>query len=411
MSSDKLVGSFVGSNMALSDTKLKKMLKGHDSQTPQKIADRDGLSVLWRNTGKVSFVYRYRFLGKQQNVTLGTYTGTDTGMSLADARRKADQCRAWLEEGRDPAKALKFIKDERQQPVTVKDALEYWLTHYANEKHINTNKHRMQFQKWVYPRIGDLPLVDCETHHWTDVFDAYKKSAPVACGYCFQLCKQALKYCRVRRYAISNVLDDLTINDVGKKQGKRDRILNPAEIKDLWTWARSQPLHSYYANLVILLLSFGARTQELRLSEISEWDLNSSIWVVPAKNSKTKKKITRPIPDQCRSLIVDLIEQARSMNSPYLLGELKGPEAVSQYGRMFWKGFEHNEAWTLHDLRRSFATHLNDKGVAPHVVEIILGHALQGAMAHYIHTDRLPEQKQALELWQTLLAEWCTTNE
>ena len=407
MSSDKFVGSFVGSNMALSDTKLKKMLKGHDSQTPQKIADRDGLSVLWRNTGKVSFVYRYRFLGKQQNVTLGTYTGTDTGMSLADARRKADQCRAWLEEGRDPAKALKFIKDERQQPVTVKDALEYWLTHYANEKHINTNKHRMQFQKWVYPRIGDLPLVDCETHHWTDVFDAYKKSAPVACGYCFQLCKQALKYCRVRRYAISNVLDDLTINDVGKKQGKRDRILNPAEIKDLWTWARSQPLHSYYANLVILLLSFGARTQELRLSEISEWDLNSSIWVVPAKNSKTKKKITRPIPDQCRSLIVDLIEQARSMNSPYLLGELKGPEAVSQYGRMFWKGFEHNEAWTLHDIRRSFATHLNDKGVAPHVVEIILGHALQGAMAHYIHTDRLPEQKQALELWQSLLAEWC----
>ena len=78
---------------------------------------------------------------------------------------------------------------------------------------------------------------------------------------------------------------------------------------------------------------------------------------------------------------------------------------------MFWKGFEHNEAWTLHDLRRSFATHLNDKGVAPHVVEIILGHALQGAMAHYIHTDRLPEQKQALELWQTLLTEWCTTNE
>ena len=79
MSSDKLVGSFVGSNMALSDTKLKKMLKGHDSQTPQKIADRDGLSVLWRNTGKVSFVYRYRFLGKQQNVTLGTYTGTRAG--------------------------------------------------------------------------------------------------------------------------------------------------------------------------------------------------------------------------------------------------------------------------------------------------------------------------------------------
>ena len=170
-------------------------------------------------------------------------------------------------------------------------------------------------------------------------------------------------------------------------------------------------MHSYYANLVRLLISFGARTQELRLSEINEWDLNSFIWVVPAKNSKTKKKITRPIPEQCRSLIMDMIEQAKSLNSSYLLGELKSPEAVSQYGRMLWKNFEHSEAWTLHDLRRSFATHLNNEGVAPHVVEIILGHALQGAMAHYIHTDRLPEQKQALELWQTVIATWCNVDE
>ena len=395
--------------MALSDAKLKSMLKGHDDKTPRKIADRDGLSVLWRNTGKISFMYRYRFLGKQQNVRLGIYTGTDAGMTLADARRKADQCRAWLEEGRDPSIVLKFIKDERLQPVTVKDALEYWLTHYADEKHINTGKHRMQFQKWVYPRIGDLSLADCETHHWLGVFDAYKKSAPVACGYCFQLCKQALKYCRVRRYAVSNALDDLTINDVGKKQGKKDRVLALSEIRDILLWAKLQPLHSYYKNLVILLLSFGARTQEIRLSEINEWDLNSGIWVVPAKHSKTKKKITRPIPEQCRSLIVGLLEQAKTQGSPYLLGELKNSEAVSQYGRMLWKNFDHSEPWTLHDLRRSFATYLNDEGVAPHVVEIILGHALQGTMAHYVHTDRLPEQKAALELWQNRLSNWYLT--
>ncbi len=404
-----MCGFNCGFRMALSDAKLKSMLKGHDDKTPRKIADRDGLSVLWRNTGKISFMYRYRFLGKQQNVRLGIYTGTDAGMTLADARRKADQCRAWLEEGRDPSIVLKFIKDERLQPVTVKDALEYWLTHYADEKHINTSKHRMQFQKWVYPRIGDLSLADCETHHWLGVFDAYKKSAPVACGYCFQLCKQALKYCRVRRYAVSNALDDLTINDVGKKQGKKDRVLALSEIRDILLWEKQQPLYSYYKNLVILLLSFGARTQEIRLSEISEWDLNSGIWVVPAKHSKTKKKITRPIPEQCRSLIVGLLEQAKTQGSPYLLGELKNSEAVSQYGRMLWKNFDHSEPWTLHDLRRSFATYLNDEGVAPHVVEIILGHALQGTMAHYVHTDRLPEQKAALELWQNRLSNWYLT--
>lgn len=65
--------------MAISDSKLKAMLRGHDDDTPRKVADRDGLSVLWRNSGKVSFVYRYRILGKAKNLTLGSYTGQEGG--------------------------------------------------------------------------------------------------------------------------------------------------------------------------------------------------------------------------------------------------------------------------------------------------------------------------------------------
>ncbi|WP_353852106.1 Arm DNA-binding domain-containing protein [Aeromonas bestiarum] len=59
------------------------MLRGHDDDTPRKVADRDGLSVLWRNSGKVSFVYRYRILGKAKNLTLGSYTGQEGGGAVA----------------------------------------------------------------------------------------------------------------------------------------------------------------------------------------------------------------------------------------------------------------------------------------------------------------------------------------
>ncbi|CAQ82508.1 putative integrase of prophage [Photorhabdus asymbiotica] len=31
------------------------------------------------------------------------------------------------------------------------------------------------------------------------------------------MCKQALKFCRVRKFSINHALDDLTIPDVGKK--------------------------------------------------------------------------------------------------------------------------------------------------------------------------------------------------
>lgn len=397
------VGSIVGSKMALSDKKLKSMLRGHEDEVPRKIADRDGLSVLWRSTGKVSFTYRYRIHGKAKNLALGTYTGQDEGLSLAEARKRAAQCRAWLEEGKDPALMSRLIKDERLTPVTVKDALEYWLTHHAEKKRANSEKHRQQFARWVYPRIGDLPLAECETRHWLGVFDEYAKSAPVASGYCFQNCKQALKFCRVRRYAISNVLDDLTVADVGKKQSKRDRVLSLAELRAVWGWTDELSTNRYYGNLAKLLLTFGARTQEVRLSAPSEWDLQAGVWTVPSQHSKSGAKIVRPIPDFIRPLIEALVEAADQQDSPYLLGELKRPEAVSQAGRSIWRRLGHAEAWTWHDLRRSLATHLNEAGIAPHVVEQILGHSLPGVMAHYVHTTRLPEQRAALDLWGNIL--------
>lgn len=391
--------------MALTDSKLKAMLKGHSDKQPRKVADRDGLAVLWRPNGKVAFVFRYRFNGKQLNVTLGSYTDNDAGITLADARRKAEQCKKWLDEGRNPATMIRLAKDERTKPVTVRDAIEHWIENYARENRRNIDRHEMQLEKWVYPKIGDLPLADCETRHWLGVFDAYRKAAPVAAGYCFQLCKQALKYCRVRRYAVSNALDDLTVADVGKKQGKRDRVLSMDELRDVLRWTGERTTNRYYGNLAYLLLAFGARSQEIRLSQLNEWDLVAGTWTVPMAHSKTSTKIIRPIPDSVKPFIKELMEQAKVSQSAYLLGELKKPEAVSQTGRQIWKRLAHKEPWTWHDLRRSLATHLNDAGIAPHVVELVLGHTLPGVMAHYVHTSRLPEQKAALELWQNMLSE------
>ncbi|HQZ44324.1 MAG TPA: hypothetical protein PK735_15650, partial [Flavobacteriales bacterium] len=67
-------------------------------------------------------------------------------------------------------------------------------------------------------------------------------------------------------YAVSNALDDLTVADVGQKASKRDRVLTLEELRTLWDWAEKLGPYCYYGNLAKILLSFGARTQEVRLS-------------------------------------------------------------------------------------------------------------------------------------------------
>ena len=60
------------------------------------------------------------------------------------------------------------------------------------------------------------------------------------------------------------------------------------------------------------------------------------------------------------------------------------------------------QGWTLHDLRRSAATHMGRLGVAPHVVERILNHAsgaFRGVAGVYNRFQYLPEMREGLERW------------
>lgn len=385
----------VGSTNKLSDKKLK-MLLGSVREREEMMADGDGLSARLLRSGSVSWMFSYRLGGRGsrlERLTLGNYPD----MSLKLARERRDECRAWLAEGKNPKFQLDKRTEEVLRPVTVRDAMSYWIREYATHHRVNVNRHEAQLDKHIYPYIGDLPLSLCETRHWLECFDRAKRDTPVAAGYVFQMCKQALKYCRVRRYAVSNALDDLTIQDVGKKQDKGDRVHDMGELGQIWNSCSDKLFKPYYANLLRLLVVFGCRSQEIRLSSWAEWDLKDWIWTVPREHSKGGEKILRPIPEAIRPFVVALCDQHK--DSGLLLGEIKTPEAVSQWGRGIYKRLGHSEPWTLHDLRRTFATTLNNMGIAPHVVEQLLGHTLGGVMAVYNRSQYLPEKLDALNKW------------
>lgn len=384
----------------LTDRKLRSLL-GAASGKEVKLADGGGLMVRITKSGAISWFFRYRTGGRNcepHRLTLGKYPD----ISLKQARELRDQCRSWLADGRDPKFQLKLTKSETLKPVTVREALEYWISGYAEDNRANVERHKAELRKHIYPYIGDMALADCETRYWLQCFDRMKKKAPVAAGYVFQMCKQALKFCRVRRYAISNALDDLTIPDVGKKQARRDRVLNDKEVGELWSaiWDEKR-FREYHANLVKIILVFGCRTQEARLSQLKEWDMDAWIWTVPKEHSKSGEKIVRPIPDAMRPHIERLHEEHKK--SGLLLGETKSTEAVSQWGRGLYKKLGHEEKWTLHDLRRTLATHMNNMGISPHVVEQLLGHSMPGVMAIYNRSLYLPEKLDALNKWHDRL--------
>jgi len=59
--------------------------------------------------------------------------------------------------------------------------------------------------------------------------------------------------------------------------------------------------------------------------------------------------------------------------------------------------------WTVHDLRRSFVTHMNERKLAsPHVIEAVVNHVsghLAGVAGIYNKAKYRDERRQALEWW------------
>lgn len=113
---------------------------------------------------------------------------------------------------------MNYTVQKALKPVTVGDALTYWLESYVKENRVDYAALKKRLNNHVIQHIGAMPLEKCELRHWLACFDQMAKRSPVSAGFLLQVCKQALKYCRKRRYAISNVLDDMVVGDVGKKQ-------------------------------------------------------------------------------------------------------------------------------------------------------------------------------------------------
>jgi integrase len=63
--------------------------------------------------------------------------------------------------------------------------------------------------------------------------------------------------------------------------------------------------------------------------------------------------------------------------------------------------------WTLHDLRRSFATHCTERlGLSPVVVDKILNHqsgSVRGIMAVYQRGQYLEERRTAMKAWAAFI--------
>jgi len=168
-------------------------------------------------------------------------------------------------------------------------------------------------------------------------------------------------------------------------------VLDDAELK--LTWRAANEEGGAAGALIKLLVLSGARRNEM--TELARDEIAPHAIELPGARTKNGLSHTIPITSMIRRVLDTLPSTGK-----FVLNGADRP--FDDHSGAKEKVTPAIRPWTLHDLRRSFASGLQRLGVAPHIVELALNHrsgTFSGVAGIYQRHRYAKEVREAFELW------------
>jgi integrase len=355
-----------------------------------------GFGVRLRGDNK-GFLVQYRVGLQQRRENLGDVRK----VKLEDARKAARQRFAQAQLGQDPAA-------ERAE-AKAKAAAKRLTLGVVAERYLESKK----------PRLRPTSYADARryfTRHWASLRDrpiAAIQRAEVAAGL-HDIIKRHGSISAARARANLSALfawamcegfceanPVLATNNPEKGYQSRTRVLAEAELAIIWKACADDD----FGRIVKLLMLTGCRRGEIGELKWSEIDFAHGTITIAGNRTKNGHPLTLTLPP----VALDLLRSTpRRDNSDNVFGG-GGPgftiwsHAVKGlHARIIAGEGKPLPPWTLHDIRRSAATHMAEIGVQPHIIEAVLNHVSghkSGVAGIYNRAAYTREIAAALQLW------------
>jgi len=390
---------------------------------PYKLSDTDRLYVLVTKAGKKYWKWNYRMDGRDCTYALGTFP--DLGLSQARERRMAAEKLVSL--GIHPAdnEEDQRLKTKMEKAATFWSVAEEWIS--ANKikwsprylKQVETYMHR-------YVRDADFgkrPIRQITTAEIYELVNGVAKrsalnsverkpaGAPTLAILLRQWCDAVFRMAVVSGRAERNPVADLRASDViVRPKVKNNRALTPVELKAFITALKAfSGQRSTGIAIELLMLTF-VRTVELRLATWEEFDLESSLWTVPASRMKKKDVGDHVVP--LSSQAVALLKELKEITGEsitalhWLFPNFRRSEdcmtATTINRALERMGFNGKKTigFSAHGFRGTASTLLHEMGYRPEVIEAQLAHKERNAVkAAYNKAQYVAERIQMMQTW------------
>jgi integrase len=357
-----------------------------------------GFGIRVASTGVKTWIYRYKINGVTEKLTLGHYPQ----ISLANAKKRFIELNAVRKDGINPKDYIE--RSNLKENNTVKKLVQDWYSNYAEKNRKKPLQIKQQIDADIIPLLGEISLEQIQTRDIAKALDKIvSRGARIHANRVLSTIKQAFNYAVSRGAIQYNPATGIRARDIGGIEKPRERVLLLNEIKKIFLFLDSNDhqLPIQTKNAIKILFLTGVRTAELRLATWDEISFENALWIIPAAHSKAGIIHKVHLSPQVLSLFLEIKSASNSEyvlpykdgNNPLTLNAL--PRAVNRIQKRV--GIAH---WTIHDARRSFATHLGETlRIEPVVIEKCLGHKMPRIMATYNKNEMLAERKEALNQW------------
>jgi integrase len=393
----------------LTDAALK-ALKPRDKS--YKVADRDGLYVIVTPSGAVSFRYDYRINSRRETVTFGVYARA--GISLARAREKCLDAKRMLAEGLSPAIEKQREKRRIAEAKSFGQFGEKWLTG-ATMADSTRAMRRSIFERELLPvwrnrLMTEITPNDLRAHCGAIV----ERGAPATAIHVRDILKQIYAFAILHGEKIANPADDVGPASIATFTPK-DRSLSPSEIRVLFkVIEKVATLPTIRLGMKFFLLSM-VRKSELQDATWDEVDFENAVWTIPKERMKRSKAHNVYLSTQMLDILIAL--KTCAGNSRYLLPsryDADAPMSRATFNRVTYSVVDQAkkeglplEPFTVHDLRRSGSTLLNELGFNSDWIEKCLAHEDgRSSRGVYNKAEYEVQRRHMMQEWSNTIDAW-----
>ena len=358
--------------------------------------------------GKWELRFKSPATGKRRDMGFGVYPD----VSLSEARRRADDARRLLRDGKDPInerKALSAAQQHDAEALTFQQAAE--AAYDSRKDGFRNEKHSAQWiqklRTYANPKIGDRKVETLKASDFAEMLRPIWMDKVETASRVRQRCDAVMEWCIAQEHISVNPVKSVS-SLLPKQPGKRERATRfPAmPWEDVPTFVTG-PLHVDTPSLSAVMLEFliltAARSGEVRAMTWDEVDFDGAVWTVPATRMKAKVEHRVPLSD--RAVEILRAQQAKAEHTTLVFPSVSGKVTTDMILTKFLRDKKvpsnvTGRTATAHGFRSSFRDWASENGHSHDAAERALAHTIKNSVEWSYHrTDLLDKRRIMMQAW------------